>query len=200
MEKFKYFTYGYPEHTALPVYGLYQPVIDCFLITVKSPMIASQLRMLLSSRYSLYTVCLNTAENYKHNLIDNAICENWTFRGRSKLLVDQFDKIDHIILADYLEPINYTANWNIDQEKQWCMLCKFYLSFFDAFRSKTDTAEKMLSRILPGTGFNNNQSTIEQQVLSLMYLGTDFDQTDQDIRKIIDTDPATARFFDKYYT
>jgi hypothetical protein len=195
MEKFKYFTYGYPDHLALPTYALYQPVLDCFLITVESPKVANQLQILLSSRYSLYTVCLNTADNYTHNLIDNTICENWTFSGRKQLPVTQINKVDQIVYADHLELIDHNPGCDIDREKQWFFLCNFYLDFFNTFKEYTSPSAQAVMEILPNDCFGYWQHTIEQEVMEILYLGTDFEQADLRIQQLINTDTLMLKFF-----
>jgi len=200
MKKFKYFTYGYPDHPALPTYALYQPVLDCFLITADSPIIATQLQMLVSSRYSLYTVCLNTAENYTQNLIDNAICENWTFSGRRQLPVTQINKVDQIVYADHLELINHNLDWDIAREKQWLFLCNFYLDFFNTFKERISPSAQAVMEILPNDCFGYPQQAIEQQAMEMLYLSTDFEQTDLKLKQIINTDPLMSIFFKNFKT
>jgi len=198
MEKFKYFNYGYSNHPALPTYALYQPVLDCFLITADSPIVANQLRMLLSSRYSLYTVCLNTAENYEHNLIDNTVCENWTFLGRKHLPVNQLNGASQIVYADHLQLIDHAVDWNVDREKQWVLMCKFYLAFFTKFKDHALPGAETVTEFLPKDCFGNEQQAIEQQAMELLYLGTDFESTDIKIQELINTDPLLSAFFKNF--
>ena len=79
MQDFKYFTYGYSSDLRNPMYGLYQPVLNCFLIVFPDyDVVGQQLTAILSSRYLLQPIRLDVADNYTRNVIDNKVCENWT--------------------------------------------------------------------------------------------------------------------------
>jgi hypothetical protein len=174
MQHFKYYTPGYPEHSVLPVYGLHQHKLDCFLIIAETLSLAIKLRQILSSRYPLTMVCLNTAQNFSPNLVDNEVCENWSYTGTPPY-------------AEELVEARPEFEWDLAKEKQWCLMCRFYLEFLKRVRTpniNTETLNITVGLSEPSE-FYNQYKVLESQVWSAMYFGKEFEQTDQEIRQII---------------
>lgn len=67
-------------------YGLYTPMLDCFVLTHSDPKILQLLSKLFSSRYYLTLCRLDLAQNFNKNLIDNSVCTNWTVGNTDQIL------------------------------------------------------------------------------------------------------------------
>ncbi len=193
--KFKYFTLGYPEHPALPVYAIYQPTLNRFINIVASIDIAQQLRRVLSSRYQCYIVCLNTADNYQPNLIDNDVCEHWTLPDPIKLI--HFDQMDAstTYFADNLVPATDTPNWDIEKEKAWCLMCQYWLIFLQRFKRQLDTADLVL-RAVPHIKPDKSEyhQQITTQISDILYTTRDIDLADQKIRDLLAQDDTPSSY------
>jgi hypothetical protein len=174
MNQLKYYTPGYPERPALPIYGLYQQKLDCFLIVVETQSASIKMRQVLSSRYPLLAICLNTASNFSPNLIDNEVCENWSYTGTPPY-------------ADELIESRPEFEWDLFAEKQWCLMCKFYLEFLKRVRTPHINSEvlNITVGLTEPSEFYNQYKVLESQVWRAMYFGKVFEQTDQEIRQII---------------
>lgn len=61
-----------------PLYGLYLPVADLFLITYFDAMVLQNLKNLLSSKCATCMVEISSSPEYFHSIIDNTVCHNWT--------------------------------------------------------------------------------------------------------------------------
>ena len=112
-----YFFHGsaYPrEPHVIKQYGLYNSVIDRFVLTHHDPRILNGVRKLFSSRYHLLLCSLHTAENFSHGLIDNLICYNWSMRSSSNLRVTRFPQFD----VDPISCEHLIELGSIDQQEQ----------------------------------------------------------------------------------
>lgn len=187
----KYFSSGLPEHPALPHIGLYNPVFDCFLITVGNEELAWDLKFLLSSRYSLYPMYLNTADNYQEIEIGNHNCQLWTAtNARSiNLLREFFDT--PIGVCNLLTPVvEENLNIDLEVEKEWALLCLFWLTKISRFRLMQPhytRADSNLNRFLEVSNLGykvNLHQDEEKQILKLLYLGRDFTQVAKEIEVI----------------
>lgn len=191
MYDLKYFDYGLPVHPALPIYGLYQPVLDCFLIVTNTETLINKLKFILSSRYLTHVICLNAADNFHPTLIDNSVCENWTIKDKNQIeLTHAMDTLPCINLSGLLVSTTTFIEWDILKEKQWALLCLHWLTFFDRFKhnsySQIDSELKDLID-LKDLNYSWNPGIIdaEKQIMKLLYLNKDFDQTNQQILSIV---------------
>lgn len=196
--KYKYFEYGYPVHSSFPVYAIYQPVLDCFIFVSTSPWVVDQLRTLLSSRYSNWIVCLNTATNYQYNLIDNTVCENWTLQDPLKIIKIQhsLNSENDVLLADCLKESNCKIDWNIDTEKQWCFICQFYLKILKMYKKRLNVVEEY-RRKMPKS-LSTRQccyEEIENTILTCLYLERDPDLAEQKIQSFLKTNSLAWAWF-----
>ncbi len=187
--QFRYFNLGYPDHPALPVYAIYQPTLNCFINTVADVTVAQQLRRVLSSRYQCHVVCLNTADNYRPNLVDNDVCEHWTLQDPAGLI--DFDRMDTsmIISADHLTPVTNPPDWPVDQEKAWCFLCQYWLIFLQRFRRRLSFADGLL-RMIPRSRPDkfDYYHYFEKEIMHILYTERDLGTADQKIRRLIADD------------
>jgi hypothetical protein len=186
--KFKYFHHGYPVHNQLPVYAIYQPVLDCFLFVTDSLQIAESLRHLLSSRYTSWIVCPNTADNYEYNLIDNTVCENWTLRDplSSIKMHDSLEHQKHVIYADHLVPSTHMISWDIDREKQWCFICQSYFNAVDLCRQKMPNSDSTR---------HHYYQKIENTIYDFLYLERDPELVEQKIKSVLESDSILWSLF-----
>lgn len=67
-------------------YGLYNPMLDCFVLTHSDSTMLQLLSKLFSSRYYLTLCRLDLAQNFNKNLIDNSVCTNWTVGNTDQIL------------------------------------------------------------------------------------------------------------------
>lgn len=197
MQNFKYFSYGYspnPKHSV--IYGLYQPVLNCFLIVFPDfESIGMQLTALLSSRYLLQPVRIDTADNYYHNIIDNTVCENWTISNFDTISVSDIAAKMHLVLADQLiasTPVDCMPI-QIQKEKEWAQFCLFWLRFIQTEISTGASGLWIDNQIgnldLSGTFeplIDNHTQLFVKQTMQLLYLGLDPDLTEQHILDLLD--------------
>jgi hypothetical protein len=73
-------------------YGLYNPVLDCFVLVHSDLSMLRLLLKLFSSRYYLILCRLDLAQNFDKNLLDNSVCINWTVENSDQFL---FTKIQN---------------------------------------------------------------------------------------------------------
>jgi len=194
MQDFKYFTYGYSSDLRNSLYGLYQPVLNCFLIVFPDYAgVGPQLAAVLSSRYVLQPLQINTASNYTHNIIDNEICERWTISNLDRILPNEIMTKVNVMFADQLMPVE-TSNQliQIEKEKQWAQFCLFWLRFI---RSECQVGATGLwidnqignldmFDVLEPVLFPNYREFVTK-TMSLLYLGLDLEKTEQDILDLL---------------
>lgn len=68
-----------------PLYGLYLPTFDLFLITYFDQKILENLRQVISSKCNTCLIEISSAEGYYHTMIDNTVCQNWTILHHDRL-------------------------------------------------------------------------------------------------------------------
>lgn len=189
MHDFKYFDPGYPPHPKLPRYGLYHPVFDCFLIIVDSESIATTLKHLLSSRYVTHVTCLNTADNYNYNLIDNNNCELWTIDQpiATSVLVSLSD-LSSTDFVDQLIPADIPSS-EVINEKQWALLCLHWIKKILLYKKKnlnfinTDTFLNKFLNIDCTIGYQAGyDSSDENAIFKILYLEKDFFSAEQQLK------------------
>jgi hypothetical protein len=72
-----FFDYGYPDDPKTPWFGLWCPILDCFLMVSFDLSLLEKLQMLMSSKTILQLVRLDPI-TYENNQIDNECCYHWT--------------------------------------------------------------------------------------------------------------------------
>lgn len=192
MTDLKYFDYGYPTHPSLPVYGLYQPVLDCFIVVHPSLWVLNKLRSLLTPRYNTFTVCLNTADNFNPTIIDNTVCENWTFSNINQLNINVPSKIfqhDENIYAEHL--VQKITNEDIFKEKQWALFCIHCIKLLNKDKNYSGNNYTVLDNDLKDIVdckelcyIPEENKEIQTKILQLLYLSTDFNSTEQQILEL----------------
>jgi hypothetical protein len=200
----KYFTHGYPEDPRMPIYALYQPVLDCFLVILPDYVTIGQLlAAVLSSRYLLQPVYLNLAENYVQNIIDNEVCHNWTFSNSDRvptrsLMIDfKLINAERLILCDTIHSLD------IEKEKQWVQFCAFWLRFITSTVKFGWWIDLQIGRNSLFGMFESladpKLQEFSDQVVKLLYLGRDIAVTEQAILTLLEkTGPSMQESFDLY--
>jgi hypothetical protein len=195
MQSFKYFTYGYPRDSQSAVYGLYQPVLNCFLLILPDYFdVGPQLTAILSSRYMLQPIRISCASNYTHNIIDNEVCQNWAISNLHQVparsLMINFKMID----AEQLIPATVSIAWDIEKEKQWAQFCVYWLRYIKLVRKISYCGGWIDEQIGNNPLFNifdplAQPDVIEfaEQVTTLLYLGQDLATTEQAIMSLVNS-------------
>ena len=199
MQDFKYFTYGYSPDLTNLIYGFYQPVLNCFLIVFPDyDVVGPQLAAILSSRYLLQPVQIDTADNYTHNIIDNKICENWAISNQNDVTTRSLITGLTVIQADRLIPATaVTESIQIKKEKQWAQFCLFWLRFIK-LECQFSAAGMWIDDQLGDLDifdvfeplFPSNYKQFITKTMQLLYLGQDLQKTEQAIVDIINTDDS----------
>jgi hypothetical protein len=198
MQDFKYFTYGYNPELKNPIYGLYQPVLDCFLIVFPdyNTVVGPQLTAILSSRYLLQPIQLDTANNYTYNIIDNEVCERWTISNPGDIPVRSMIIGVSVIPAVQLMPVTVVTELiQIKKEKQWAQFCLFWLRFINS-ECHIPAAGMWIDNLIGNLDIFNvfdpllpaNYKQFITKTMQLLYLGQDLEKTEQAILDIINTD------------
>jgi hypothetical protein len=209
MQDFKYFTYGYSPDLRNSIYGLYQPVLNCFLIVFPDyDVVGPQLTAILSSRYLLQPIRIDTANNYAHNVIDNEVCERWSISNFDKIFPNDIINQVNVILADQLIPV---ASLNpgliqIEKEKQWAQFCLFCLRFINS-ECQTGAAGLWIDNQIGNLDiFNMFEPVLSVQytqvvanIMSMLYQGRDLATTEQAIIDLVNnTDDSLAHRFNLF--
>lgn len=197
----KFFTLGLPSNPDQPIYGLYQPVLDCFLAITDSETMAKNLKFLLSPRYSLHVVQLNHAENYQHNIIDNTVCDRWTMsnKGDARLTISMWN-LPPINAQQLVEKTSFYS-WNVEQEKEYIQMCLFFINFFDQLNvlgnySDLNTGLDMIET--PQLDDITHSSKTRKQVLDILYFERNYDSAYNKIISLVDLSPGFNREFNSY--
>jgi len=207
MQDFKYFTHGYSSNSRNSIYGLYQPVLNCFLIVFPDyASIGPKLAAILSSRYVLQPIRLDTADNYSHNIIDNEICELWTISNLNDISPNDLITKANILLADRLIPTTPIELIQIEKEKQWAQFCLFWLRFI-RLESQFNAAGLWIDNQIGNLDIFNvfepilfpNYREFVTKTMSLLYLGQDLEKTEQAILDLVNnTDDFLPDRFNKF--
>jgi hypothetical protein len=211
MQDFKYFTYGYSPDLKNTIYGLYQPVLNCFLIVFPDyDVVGPQLAAILSSRYLLQPIRIDTADNYAHNVIDNEVCECWTISNLNDIPTRTIITKLTVVPADRLIPVTKVPELiQIKKEKQWAQFCLFWLRFIksecqlsvagiwiDDQLGNLDIFD-VFEPLLP-----SDYRQFISKTIQLLYLGRDIQNTEQAIVDIINTNDSLKirlqRFLEGY--
>jgi len=199
MQDFKYFTYGYSPDLTNPIYGFYQPVLNCFLIVFPDyDVVGPQLAAVLSSRYLLQPIRIDSADNYTYNIIDNEVCERWTISNQNHIPTRNIITKLAVISADQLIPATaVTELIQIEKEKQWAQFCLFWLRFIE-LQCQFSAAGMWIDDQLGDLDifdvfdplFPDNYKQFITKTMQLLYLGQDVQTTEQEIIDIINTDDS----------
>lgn len=199
MNKFKYFFYGYPKNPRAPVYALYQPVFDCFLLVIDDLEVAQRIRAYAPSRYQVTIVRLDQAVNYTANLIDNEVCEHWSLQNKSAVNLFENDN-QGCVVANQLVPATPTIDWDIVKEKRWLMMLTFYIKFFDSVRSNAyyQSVERAMADLPVDPKLALGPRHIREEVFKEIYLGLDLESIENTITQHIMSNRWVANDYNRF--
>jgi len=184
IQNFEYFVWGNTtEHRSL--YGLYNAVVDCFILVTPSLGSANKLKTILSSRYELILIELSSADNFTPNLIDNTVCTNWSFEGKNQIkigmLCNYFD--DEVTQADILCVSSRPLQWQLESEQEYALMCQHWINFIKQQKQYTDTEK--FDKFLSLPGLEDDLLKVTSEIYRTMYLGQNLQQVDQHIKTLI---------------
>lgn len=185
----KYFVSGKPTHPALPHIGLYNPVFDCFVITVDNEQLACQLKSVLSSRFGLYPMYLHTAVDYWTRNINNANCISWTAIGTKYINLLREFLVTSTPCCHQLVPAEekHFDLINIVEEHHWAMFCLYWLTKIQRFKFNKPHYTQTDNNINYFLELSNLNYCVdlyqeeEKQILKLLYFSRDFAQAEREI-------------------
>jgi len=121
------FDVGAPKNPGGCHIGLYQPILNRFLLTVNHIRDAQDIALIAARRYPLFLVNLVTADNYNENLIDNFCCENWSLPSQqiAPTRLVNYSTLYAIVDAKHL--LENPSALDLSEEKQYLQLCCHYL-------------------------------------------------------------------------
>jgi hypothetical protein len=201
IKNFKYFVYGVPPNQNDPLYALYQPILDRFLIVSHDLNSIKTLSAILLTRYPTYICCVSSASNYEHNIVDNEVCDSWTFSNNADLNVEYFLSNQDVVQVKNLVPTSNTVSWDIIKEKEWILFCQHWIEFFNVLKIyifQYYQIDSILSDILPNDNLIYYPHDVERQVLNILFFGNDIEKTQLEIFKTIDANIVMSRFRKKY--
>lgn len=188
LQEFEHFHWGVYSPGCV-VYGLYEPVMDLFLLLVDSAEQAETLKYLLSPRYALHIYRVDTAVNFKDIGLDNLCCHNWSFTNKNQLLSIRHGLTDQdIVPIEELCPTTNTKVWDIDQEKSWIMWCNYVLTRLEQYPGlQYKKMFRTMGAFFDVDEFKNTASLVRShdEILTILYRGTDIEQTRQKILDIL---------------
>lgn len=187
MVDFKYFDYGKPNPE---LYGLYEPVSDCFLIVYESLEVLLEVKYILSSKYTLFPIRLDQVNNFTTNLIDNSCCENWSFTNNKDISMRHllFD-VKNIYVANSVSKTTNKSNFDIVSEKKWALFCLYWLIFLKKLSSNYSKLDEFLNSFLELSELSGDgaliKDNIKKSILRSLYLGNDINQVEKEIESLI---------------
>jgi hypothetical protein len=191
-ENVKYFHTGCPPDNRMPLYGLYSVVHDCFLILYFDLDTVCRIKALWSSRYNLYIVQVNCADNFEPNLVDNSVCTNWGFSNSYDIDVFNYfsDKNWKPVLAKTL--VGKKGTKQVD-EKDLDLLHNMlgWLNLLAEIRHveyQYTFADQMLNYYLELPDIFESQKrfmNIEKQIGKVLYIENNLDTANNKIQDII---------------
>lgn len=179
------FNPGCIKDLSFPHFALYQPVNDCFMLTVDCDADrAREIKLLASARYSLFVVDLKTANNYDLNLIDNTCCHDWTLSNKLDIEVGAAG-IPQVISSKYLLNIPNTES-DLESEKQYLQTLWHYINYFSSVEQRTNKSmHDWMDGVLDLDFHDPEYSEIKnlvKKIKKVLYLGSDLEQMNLEIQ------------------
>lgn len=181
------FDIGYPKRFGSCHIGLYQPILNRFLLTLCNVEYAREIAMIASGRYHLFLVNLVTADNYSENLIDNLCCDNWSLPAEqiTETTINRY--ANFIVDATHLTE-NYNTN-ELVEEKQYLQLCWQYLKLIDSVFANNVNGPRIKQFLLEVFELPDHKYTIVQnlkkQILAELFLGLDTNSVRNSVEGIL---------------
>jgi len=198
MQNNQYFDWGIPGTDQEHQIGLWEPVLDRFLLISVDPQITNDIRMIASSRYLLFACDLTKATNYTPNLIDNSCCENWTLANKKSIEIGKFTQYLNPIKVDELTPCHSSVDWNVELEKSWLMFAHHWLKFLKHLKvnSQWYSYDRFIKNFIDNSfsetsDYYDHIEHTEKFILKSLYLGQDIDTVHKEITDFLESiDPS----------
>jgi hypothetical protein len=173
--------------------GLYQPMLNRFLLTTSNIEHARDIMFIASGRYPLFLVNLVTADNYHENLIDNLCCENWKLPHQQIVETSIKNYANFIVNAQHLLPIVRHDDPFLSEEKHYLQLCWHYLKLLDRLRNRNIHGWRIKQFMSDIFDFQENQhdtvsmhvQNLKKQIIVELYLCKDTHSVRDSIENII---------------
>ena len=124
---------GFPKKKGHPHYGLYQPLIDCFLLITDDKNQSLKIKNLCSSKFILYVCQLDLAENYDYNMIDNSCCEKWTMTTDTSLDFTSVSRTEIITPTLLMQSSKTNVDIDFKTEKEWLQYVWYWTRIIERF-------------------------------------------------------------------
>ena len=184
------FDIGSPKNPGGCHIGLYQPMLNRFLLTVNNIRDAQDIALITINRYPLFLVNLVTADNYNENLIDNLCCENWSLPSQqvSPTRLVNYATLYAIVDAEHLS--ENPSVLDLSEEKQYLQLCCHYLRQCNEIIRKNTYGweiKKFMSEIFDFDLHLHDipVQNLKKQIVSELFLCKDINSTTTSIENII---------------
>jgi hypothetical protein len=199
-ENFKYFTIGLPADHGQPLYGIYQPVLDCFLVVHHDLESIKRVKALLTSRYSVFVVCISGAENYDPTLIDNHVCHQWTLSNPFNLDLTNYLKNLPLVSADRLIETTADIDWDVDQERRWALMCLFYVTMAKKYKEGLRHGEfdAILGEFIELDDLNYTKNHALKEIFKILYLARNEMQAEEQIKSVLKQEEVLVTAFDDH--
>ena len=180
--------------------GLYQPVLDRILLTVRDIGHARDIALIASNRYPLFLVNLVSADNYTQSnqyttnfekIIDNISCDNWTLPAKQIIPTEMSNYANFIVNAEHLVPVWRHYDSELPDEKHYLHVCWYYLKLLDSIATNNIRGRRIKEFMLDIFDIQRNQSdmivqNLKKQVIAELYLCKDINFTKISIENILD--------------
>jgi len=190
MTTLKPFDHGAPKNPGGCHIGLYQPILNRFLLTVNNIRDAQDIALIAASRYPLFLVNLVTADNYSENLIDNLCCQNWSLPSQqiAPTRLVYYANLFAVVDAEHL--LENPSDVDLSKEKQYLQLCCYYLRQSNEIIRKNTYAWEIKKFMTEIFNFEPHPHDIpvqnlKKQIIAELFLCKDTNTTVASIENII---------------
>jgi hypothetical protein len=184
------FDVGAPKNPGGCHIGLYQPILNRFLLTVNHIRDAQDIALIAARRYPLFLVNLVTAANYSENLIDNLCCENWSLPSQqiAPTRLDYYANLFAVVDAEHL--LENPSTLDLSEEKQYLQLCCHYLRQCNEIIRQNIYAweiKKFMTEIFDFESHPHDipVQNLKKQIVAELFLCKDINSTTTTIENII---------------
>jgi hypothetical protein len=186
-ENFKYFTIGLPADHGQPLYGIYQPILDCFLVVHHDLESINRVKALLTSRYGVFVVCVSAAENYSPTLIDNHVCHRWTLSNSMDVDLTNYLKNTGIINVQHLIETTANIDWDVDQERRWALMCLFYVTMSKKYKTglRHGEIDHILGEFIELDDLEYTKNRALKEIFKILYFTRNETQAENKITSVI---------------
>lgn len=178
------------EHKPLQ-YALYNPIIDCFVLTSSDLETLHLVSLLFSSRYNLILCRLDQADNFRNNLIDNSICMNWTLSRSNSLnftRFPKFNKVAHIVTHLENDTNNNLLKLNFSKDLEYLWATVQWISRLNTIINESSQhipfIEDFLKQFLQ-LPIETKESKLKQEIYSTIYYDFEFSSARSKIEKLL---------------